>query len=96
MLDTVAPTKTPGLDITCYDPKLGAAENLLATPIGKELILRDKLRATRTHCDDIVVDCPPNLGGLCMNGPVATDQVWIPRDPSPLSVRGMDARMAAK
>jgi chromosome partitioning protein len=95
VLDAVTTTTIPGLDITPYDPDLGTSEDLLATRMGKELILRDKLRATRTHYDYIVIDCPPNLGNLCINGLCAADQVLIPCDPSPLAVRGVEALVGA-
>ena len=91
VLDAITTTEIPNLDVTPFDPKLGEAEDRLASRIGKELILRDKIRATRTHYDVIVVDCPPNLGNLCVNGLVAADQVLIPCDPSPLAVKGVEA-----
>ena len=54
-------------------------------------MLRDALRVTRTHYDVIVLDCPPNLGNLTINGLVAADQVLIPCDPSPLALNGVHA-----
>lgn len=91
VLDAITTTSIPNLDVTPFDPSLGEAEDLLGTRIGKELILRDKIRATRTHYDIILVDCPPNLGNLCVNGLCAADQVLIPCDPSPLAVKGVEA-----
>jgi chromosome partitioning protein len=91
VLDAVVPTGIPGLDATAYDPGLAATEDLLGTRIGKEFILRDKLRVTRTHYDVIVVDCPPNQGNLAVNGLVAADQVLVPCDPSPLALKGVAA-----
>jgi chromosome partitioning protein len=89
ILDAVVPTGVPGLDATAYDPGLAATEDLLGTRIGKEFILRDKLRVTRTHYDLIVIDCPPNQGNLAVNGLVAADQVLVPCDPSPLALKGV-------
>lgn len=91
VLDAVTRTSVDGLDTTPLDSRLGATEDLLGTRIGKEFILRDKLAVTRTHYDVIVVDCPPNLGNLALNGLVAADRVLVPCDPSPLGVRGVDA-----
>ena len=91
VLDAVTTTSIPGLDLTPYDPELGNAEDLLGTRIGKELILRDKLRVTRTHYDYNIIDCPPNLGNLCTNGLCAADQVVIPCDPSPLALKGVES-----
>lgn len=89
VLDVVTTTHVPGLDVTPFDAQLGTTENLLSTKIGKEFVLRDALDATRTFYDVIVIDCPPNLGNLTLNGLVAADQVLIPCDPSPLAVSGV-------
>jgi chromosome partitioning protein len=91
VLDAVTTTSVEGLDVTPLDPRLVATEDLLGTRIGKEFILRDKLRTTRTHYDAIVIDCPPNLGNLSINGLVAADYVLIPCDPSPLALKGVEA-----
>jgi chromosome partitioning protein len=91
VLDALAPSGIPGVDATPLDPALAATEDLLGTRIGKEFILRDKLRVTRTHYDVIVVDCPPNQGNLTLNGLCAADQVLIPCDPSPLALKGVAA-----
>jgi chromosome partitioning protein len=95
VLDAVAPTAVPNLDVTLFDPQLAQTEDLLGTRIGKEFILRDAIKITRTHYDYIVVDCPPNLGNLALNGLVAADQVLIPCDPSPLSLKGVNALVDA-
>ena len=89
--DIAAPTKVQRLHVTPYDPTLWQAEDLLGSRIGKEFILRDALKVTRTWYDTIIIDCPPNLGNLSVNGLVAADQVLIPCDPSPLSIKGVEA-----
>ncbi len=91
VLDAVALTDIDGLEVTPRDPRLGATEDLLGTRIGKETLLRDKLRVTRTHYDWIIVDCPPNQGTLALNGLCAADEVIIPCDPSPLALHGVGA-----
>lgn len=91
ILDAVTETLIDGLHVTAHDPRLATTEELLGTRIGKEMILRDKLRVTRTHYDVIVLDLPPNKGTLSLNGLVAADEVLIPCDPSPLAMKGVDA-----
>ncbi len=91
VLDAVTTTFIPGLDVTPYDDRLTATEDLLGTRIGKEMILKDKLRITRSHYDVIILDCPPHLGNLTVNGLCAADQVIIPCDPSPLALKGVEA-----
>ena len=95
VLDVVTSTHVDGLDVTPFDAQLGTTENLLSTRIGKEFVLRDALEVTRTFYDVIVIDCPPNLGNLTLNGLVAADQVLIPCDPSPLAVSGVHSLVDA-
>ena len=91
LIDVVTYTNIPNLYVTPLDPNLRNAEDLIGTRMGKEFILRDALRVARTHYDVIVIDCPPNLGNLSVNGLVAADEVLIPCDPSPLALSGVHA-----
>ena len=91
VMDVVTSTDIEGLDVTPFDPRLAEAEDLLSTRIGKEFILRDALKVTRSHYDVIVLDCPPNQGNLALNGLCAADDVLIPCDPSPLALKGVEA-----
>jgi len=95
VMDIITRTAIDGLDVTPLDANLGHTENLLSTRIGKELVLRDALEVTRTWYDLIVIDCPPNLGNLTLNGLVAADEVLIPCDPSPLALGGVHALVEA-
>jgi chromosome partitioning protein len=90
VMDVVVRTSIPGLSVGVPDPGLRQAEDLLATRIGKEFVLRDALKVTRSWYDVIVIDCPPNLGNLSVNGLVAADVVLAPCDPSPLAVSGVE------
>jgi chromosome partitioning protein len=91
VLDAATETALDNLHVTAFDPQLAATEDLLGTRIGKEFILRDKLKITRSHYDVILIDCPPNQGNLALNGLVAADQVIVPCDPSPLALKGVTA-----
>lgn len=91
VLEAVVGTHIAGLDLTPLDAQLAQAEDLIGTRIGKEFVLRDALRVTRTHYDVIVIDCPPNQGNLALNGLCAADQVLVPCDPSPLALKGVHA-----
>jgi len=83
-------TAIPELFVTPPDPGLLDAEDRMASRIGKELVLRKALEVTRTHYDIIVLDCPPNMGTLTVNGLVAADTVLVPAQASMLSVAGID------
>jgi chromosome partitioning protein len=68
---------------------LAAADLELAGVVGREMILRDKLRAEEQPFDFILVDCPPSLGVLTLNALVAVDEVFIPLQPHFLALHGL-------
>lgn len=85
-----ANTSIANLFVTPPDPDLLHAEDGMAHRIGKEMVLRRALEITRTHYDIIVLDCPPNIGTLTVNGLVAADTVLVPAQASMLAVTGID------
>src|SRR3972149_11838971 len=46
---------------------LAAVEVELATVVGREVILRDKLAKETDQFDFVILDCPPSLGVLTIN-----------------------------
>jgi len=88
-------TRIPNLRVTPAAPQLAQAENRLSSRIGKELVLREALEITRTHYDIILLDCPPNLGNLTLNGLVAADSVLVPCNPAALAVSGVEGLLRA-
>ena len=68
---------------------LAAADMELAGVVGREMILRDKLRAEEQPFDYLLVDCPPSLGVLTLNALVAVDEVFIPLQPHFLALHGL-------
>ncbi|MBX3415927.1 MAG: ParA family protein [Pirellulales bacterium] len=68
---------------------LAAAEVELAGVVGREMILRDKLRDDREDFDLLLVDCPPSLGVLTLNALSAVDEVIIPLQPHFLALHGL-------
>jgi chromosome partitioning protein len=89
MLDAIVDTNLPSLHVTAADRSLTETESLMSTKIGKEFLLRDALKFTRTHYDVVLIDCPPNLGNLTLNALVAADVVLVPCDASPLAIQGV-------
>jgi chromosome partitioning protein len=76
----IRPTFIPGLAIVPAEPDLAGAEIELVTEERREFRLRDALRtgdATILY-DYILIDCPPSLGLLTLNGLVAADAVLVP------------------
>jgi len=77
------------LDLAPADINLSVAEQRLGGTIGREQILRDKLRDIQAHYDFILIDCPPSLGILTINALAASRHVVIPVQAHYLSMKGM-------
>jgi chromosome partitioning protein len=69
--------------------RLSAAEAELVSPYGAAHVLRDRLDELPRQYDVILVDCPPTLGILTVNGLAASGEVLIPAKTDLLSVMGV-------
>lgn len=78
--DAVRETIVPGLSLLPADPDLSAAELELVAVQNRETRLRDALTAwpdlPRHHF--VIIDCPPSLGLLTLNGLLAANDVIVP------------------
>jgi len=68
---------------------LAAAELELVSVIGRESILRDKLRDDPPPVDYLFIDCPPSLGILTLNALAAVNEVFIPLQPHYFALHGL-------
>ena len=68
---------------------LAGAELHLLTKTGREYVLRKALSKLSADYDQILIDCPPSLGILTINGLTAADEVLIPLQCESLSQRGV-------
>lgn len=68
---------------------LAGAELHLLTKTGREYVLRKALSKVGERYDRVLIDCPPSLGILTINGLTAADQVVIPLQCESLSQRGV-------
>lgn len=68
---------------------LAGSEIALATKVGREHALARALAPIRDDYDIVLVDCPPSLGILTINGLTAGDAVVIPLQCETLSHRGV-------
>src|SRR3970040_3035606 len=77
--EIIRQTETEGIDIAPAHIDLAATEGELFTMLGRESLLRDALegRLNRRY-DYALIDSPPQLGLLTVNGLVAADGVIIP------------------
>jgi chromosome partitioning protein len=67
---------------------LASVEREIFAAIGYERILKKALAPLRRKFDHILIDCPPSLGALTINGLVASDEVYITVACEHLSVIG--------
>ncbi|MBI2443701.1 MAG: ParA family protein [Candidatus Magasanikbacteria bacterium] len=76
--EVVRNTPHEGLRLAPATPDLAGANVELVTVEGREGKLSEALQEVSHAYDFILVDCPPSLGLLTVNGLVAADQVLIP------------------
>lgn len=55
----------------------------------REFYLKDELESVRDIYDFILIDCPPSLGLLTLNGLVASDAVYIPMQCEYFALEGL-------
>ncbi len=68
---------------------LSAADLELGGVIGRELLLKKALGSVVDSYDYIVIDCPPSLGLLSLNGLVASSRVIVPVQSEFLALHGV-------
>jgi chromosome partitioning protein len=78
-----------GVDYVPSNIELSGAESQLINEIGRETILKDKLRSIQRHYDFVIIDCPPALSLITINAFVAADQVIIPLQCEYFGLKGM-------
>lgn len=76
--DLILPTLVENLSVIPADPDLAGAEVELVAIDRREFRLRDALAPVQRRYDYIVIDCPPSLGLLTLNGLVSAEAVLVP------------------
>jgi len=79
-LDNIRPTFIPDLALIPAEPDLAGAEIELVGVDAREFRLRTAIDTIRAAADFtmVLIDCPPSLGLLTLNGLVAADAVLVP------------------
>jgi chromosome partitioning protein len=80
-----------GFSLLPSNGDLTAAEVELVSSEGRERRLRDALATVRASYDHILVDCPPSLNLLTLNGLVAADAVMIAMQCEYYALEGLSA-----
>ena len=76
--DVIVRTQYENLAMIPTQTTLARAEYELGATEGGEYVLKNKLGPIRERYDYILIDCPPSLGMLTVNGITAADGVVIP------------------
>jgi chromosome partitioning protein len=86
----ILPTEIAGIDVAPAHIDLASTEGELFTALGREQILRDVLEDKVDAYDFALIDCPPNLGLLTVNGLVAANSVIIPVQTQYYAMKGLN------
>jgi chromosome partitioning protein len=90
--DIVISTETPNIDVAPATLDLASTEVDLLSTIGREYALAETIDDwAQGHYDYIVIDCPPTLGLLTINGLVAANGVIIPVQTQYYALKGLAA-----
>lgn len=79
-----------GIDLAPSSIDMAGSEVHLHTKTGREYVLKRALADVEDSYDHILIDCPPSLGILTINGLTAADRVIVPVRAETLSQRGVD------
>lgn len=74
----VLPTELPLLWVLPADKNLAGAEVELVDSVRREYKLKELLGKVKNDYDYIIIDCPPSLGLLTINGLTAADSLLVP------------------
>jgi len=87
--EAVLKTQFKNVDIVPSNIKLANAELEIASVTCRESILKDLIKGSNPDYDYILIDYPPSLGLLTINGLAATGEVIIPIDAGLFSLVGV-------
>lgn len=76
--DCIRPTKYKNYDLAPTTPELANAEVEITSMNKKFVRLRDSVNSVRDNYDFIVIDSPPSLSLLTVNGMIASDYLLLP------------------
>jgi chromosome partitioning protein len=78
-----------GMTLLPANIDLAGAEAMLLMRAGREYALKRAIAKVRDDYDVIIIDCPPSLGVLTLNGLTAADDVIVPLQCETLAHRGV-------
>nr|WP_048042497.1 AAA family ATPase [Methanosarcina mazei] len=83
-------TKFKNVDIIAAFITLANAELEIAAMMGREALLKESIENSNLDYDFMILDLPPSLGLLTVNGLVAADEIIIPIDCGMFALAGIE------
>jgi chromosome partitioning protein len=74
-------------------PILAEVERSMSGKMGRELVLRKALKDVRKEHDVVLIDCPPALGLLTINGLVAADWALVSSEAQYFALQGVQGAL---
>lgn len=87
--EIIEPTMIKGLHIAPSSLDLAGAEIELVPALSRERRLRDAISEALAGYDLVMIDCPPSLGLLTINGLTAADEVIVPVQTEYFALEGL-------
>jgi chromosome partitioning protein len=87
--DATLVTTSEGMTLLPANIDLAGAEAMLLMRAGREYALKRALAKISADFDVVIVDCPPSLGVLTLNGLTAADEAIVPLQCETLAHRGV-------
>ncbi len=87
--EIIEPTMIKGLHIAPSNLDLAGAEIELVPALSRERRLRDAMSEALAGYDLVMIDCPPSLGLLTINGLTAADEVIVPIQTEYFALEGL-------
>jgi chromosome partitioning protein len=87
--EAIRPTPVPRLSVIPASIDLSGAAVELIEQEERDFFLKKALKKARDRYDYILIDCPPSLGVLTLNGISAADEVLIPMQCEYFAMEGL-------
>ena len=91
--EIIVKSRVENLDVVPSGIELAGAEVELVNAMSRENILKNALQSVKKDYDFILIDCPPSLGLLTVNGLVAADAILIPVQAEYFALEGLGQLM---